>query len=123
MRRNKLARYCLLGATIVILVVGLRGECTAVSLCDGFSLAGVLFLSYGGLRFLNAQHAFEGISYIGTRVKSLLFPFLDRGELYKRGDEGDFKYRKQENGKPLDGSALIIGAGYLSFAVLLLCFV
>ena len=104
---------------IVVVIPLLRGEWTLISLCDGFSLAGVLLLSYGGLRFLRSKNAFDGISYIGTRIKTLLFPFL------VKPISDDFKYQPHPKNKGIktDGSALAIGAGYLSFSIVLLFFI
>lgn len=118
MQKNKV-KYSLFGILIVALVSLLRGEWTTTSLCDGFSLAGVLLLSYGGLCFLRSKNAFDGISYIGTRIKTLLFPFLIKP------NSDDFKYQThpQKTGIKTDGSALVIGAGYLSISMVLLLFI
>ena len=97
----------------------LRREWTISSLCDGFSLAGVLLLSYSGLRFLRSQNAFSGISYIGARIKSLLFPFSNK----EISNYSNYRKQPKTQKEEFDGSALITGAGYLSFAVVLLFFV
>ena len=117
MQKNKV-KYSLFGIMIVGLIPLLRGEWTLTSLCDGFSLAGVLLLSYGGLCFLRSKTAFDGIFYIGTRIKTLLFPFL------VKPNSDDFRYQTHPKNKvtKTDGSALAIGAGYLSFSIVLLLF-
>jgi hypothetical protein len=125
MRRNKILQYILFGLAFVVLPI-LRGEWNLSLLCDGFSLAGILLLSYGGLQLLNAERAFDGIFYIGTRIKSLLFPFQRKGTLsyyeYKRQKQtkADSIATRKEKGTAY--SALLIGAGYFFFAVLLLFF-
>ncbi len=119
MLKNKYFRCFLFGITLVFLVPALRNDWTILSFCDGFSLAGILLLSYGLLRFLNTQSAFEGIFYIGRRIKSLLMPFLG----VDRVGYSPYRQEKEIKTRTRDSSALIVGAGYLSFAIGLLFFV
>ena len=114
-----MVKYFLFGTAITLFVPILRNEWTPISLCDGFSLAGVLLLSYGGVLFLRNQQAFEGVFYIGTRIKNLLFPFLTKPA------SKEYKYQRQTSNieRKIDGSALVIGAGFLLISIGLLFFI
>ncbi|MBR2341088.1 MAG: DUF3899 domain-containing protein [Clostridia bacterium] len=118
MQKNKVLPCFLFGVVVVFGLPILRGEWTLALLCDGFSFAGILLLSYAGLEFLNAQNAFEGVFYIGARIKSLFLPFSNKGIL----DYSDYQQQRRKKTKNIDYSALIIGAGYLSLAIILLFF-
>ena len=114
-----MVNYFLFGTAITLFVPILRKEWTPTPFCDGCSLAGVLLLSYGGLLFLRKQQAFDGIFYIGRRIKNLLFPFL------AEKIEIDLKHQKgsQKSEMKSDYSALVIGAGFLLISILLLLFI
>lgn len=122
--RGIILRYLLLGGALAFAPSFLRKEWTATAFCDGFSLAGILLLSYGGLLFLARQDAFFGVTFLLQRIKTYFLPFLS--ERKGEGVEDFSKRRAAEKAvekslfKQKEIYSLSVGYGYLAAALIFL---
>ena len=115
--RTKIITITILGGALSFALPFLRSDWSAATLCDGFSLVGVLLLSYGGLLFLLKNDAFFGVRFIMQRLKSCFFPFWTGIEQPKKTTA---KRHKEREGGIL---VLFVGLGYFAVALIFLFFV
>lgn len=85
-------------------------------LCDGFFVAAVLLLGFGGLKFARNGGAFDIIAYgIGSALR-ITFPWMGEG---KDHDYAGYKERKQAT-RTGCADLLIVGSVFLVLSVICL---
>ena len=117
MSKSKLLTNIILGGALACALPFLRNDWSITSFCDGFSLVGILFLSYVGLQFLRNQDAFFGVSFLWKRIKNCFFPFMERG------DKDRTVSSEEKKNQCVDKTVLLVGIGYLSIAFIFLFFI
>lgn len=128
-KKKGILAYVLIGLVMAALVAALdhsRGHGWLHMLCDGFFVAAVMLLGFGGLKFARNQGTFDVMGYSLKSVFHLHFPFSkmdaplnDRGESF-----ADYKERKREERKsaaePLWAGLLHLVLSVIFFAAYLL---
>jgi hypothetical protein len=114
---TKTITLILLGGVIAVALPFLRSDWSIATLCDGFSLVSVLFLSYGGFLFLLKHDAFFGTRFLLKRVKNYLFPFSLQEKISEKQTEN------RRNNEQVGRLVALVGAGYFGGALIFLFFV
>ena len=103
------ALYCGLGHT-----PNMTGEDRLRTLCDGFTLPGILCLCVGSLVWVSGQGFFDGLGYCLSVTRNALFPSCRRGtETYY-----DYVRRHQKSRKADCGFLFACGGICLAIALL-----
>lgn len=120
MKLNKkdLIPYIIAGAAISVAVFALgmaRENGIMRSVCDGFTVAGVLLLGVGVLRWVRNRGAFDAVGYGLSSTFRIHFPAAR--DLRDREDFGEYRARKEKSRRP--ALPLLIAAGiYLAVSVI-----
>lgn len=117
MSKTKVLTTIIWGGVLAFALPFLRDDWSMSSFCDGFSVVGVLFLSYVGLQFLRNKNAFFGVSFLWKRIKSYFFPFMER-----ENKESSVSVEERKN-QGIDKAVLSVGIGYLGIALIFLFFI
>ena len=80
-------------------------------LSDGFSISGILLLSFGALCFCSAQGAFYGVGYMFYILFST-HNWSPKHQFKDKKSYADYVEEKNSNSKPVPVYILIIGAAF-----------
>lgn len=113
-----------IGAVIAVAVAFLdwyRGYPVTHMLCDGFFVAAVVLLGFGGLKFTRNEGVFDMLTYSVSSVFQIHYPFTKMNSPLEERQESflDYKERKRAKRKPAS-ELLWSGLVYLILAFVLL---
>lgn len=116
--------YLGVGAAIVVGVIVLnwqKGYMITHLLCDGFFVAAVALLGFGGLKYTRNQGMFDMLTYSISSTFQIHYPFTKMNSPLEERQESfvDYKERKRAKRKPA-GELLWAGLVYLVLALIML---
>ena len=116
--------YLGVGVVIAVAVIVLnwqKGYLATHLLCDGFFVAAVALLGFGGLKFTRNQGVFDMLTYSVSTTFQIHYPFTKMNSPLEERQESfiDYKERKRAKRKPAT-ELLLAGLVYLVLAVIML---
>ncbi len=123
-KRKGILIYLGIGSVIAIAVIVLNWQKAYAwthLLCDGFFVAAVALLGFGGLKFTRNQGVFDMLTYSVSTTFQLHYPFTKMNSPLEERPETfiDYKERKRAKRKPAS-ELLWSGLVYLVLAVIML---
>lgn len=108
-------------AVAVIILNWQKGYQVTHLLCDGFFVAAVVLLGFGGLKFTRNQGVFDMLTYSVSSTFQIHYPFAKMNSPLEDRQESflDYKERKRAKRKPA-AELLWAGLVYLILAVIFL---
>lgn len=113
-----------IGVVVAVGVIALnwqKGYLVTHLLCDGFFVAAVVLLGFGGLKFARNQGVFDMLTYSVSSMFQIHYPFTKMNSPLEERQESliDYKERKRAKRKPAT-ELLWSGLIYLVLAVVML---
>lgn len=120
--RNAIIKYLVvgvIGGLMALGVLGIEGYFSMTeqsekyrSLCDAFTVPGMIFMLLTGLLFASGGGAFDGIGFALGRFFRMLIPFV------QKNDESYAEYRERKRAKgKLHGYSCLLFVGLIFCAV------
>ena len=103
--------YTVLGGLIavgVIVLNAIRYDYVLTHLlCDGFFVAAVVLLGFGGLKFTRNQGVFDMFSYSISNVFTLHYPFTKMNSPFEERQESFVDYKERKRAKRKSAAELL----------------
>lgn len=116
--------YLGVGLAITVGVIALnwqKGYMFSHLLCDGFFVAAVALLGFGGLKFTRNQGMFDMLTYSISTTFQLHYPFTKMNSPLEERQESFLDYKERKRAKRKSASELLwAGLAYLVLALIML---
>lgn len=116
--------YLVIGLAVVIGVIVLNwqyGYAWTHLLCDGFFVAAVVLLGFGGLKFTRNQGMFDMLTYSISSTFQIHYPFSKMDSPLQERQESFLDYKERKRAKRKSSAELLwAGLVYLVLALIFL---